>query len=166
MPSKSLLIVWHSRTGASRQMAACAAKAAAEAQPDIDVTMVRADCAVARHILAADAYLFVCPENLGTMSGQMKEFFDRNYYDCMDQLNGRAYGCIVCAGSDGQGAARQITRIVTGWRLKAVVHPLIINTDAQTAETIQMEKLLKDPQLQLARDLGAGLAAGLAIGIY
>ena len=76
---KRLLIVWHSRTGAARAMADAAARGAS-AEPGIETRMLAADAAGPDDLLAADGYLFACPENLASMSGQMKEFFDRTYY--------------------------------------------------------------------------------------
>ncbi len=55
----------------------------------------------------------------------MEDFFDRSYY-----------AALVCAGSDGSDAARQIERVCTGWRLRAVAEPLIVCTRAQTPEAI------------------------------
>lgn len=104
-----LLIVWHSRTGASEAMAR-AACAGAGGEGDGQAQLRRADAASADDLLAASAYLFVCPENLGTMSGLMKEFFDRTYYDLLGRIEGRAYASIIAAGSDGAGAQRQLDR--------------------------------------------------------
>ena len=60
------------------------------------------------------------------MAGLMKDFFDRCYYPALGRIEGRPYAVMVCAGSDGSGAARQIERICTGWRLKAVAPALIV----------------------------------------
>jgi multimeric flavodoxin WrbA len=87
-------------------------------------------------VLAADGYLFVTPENLGAMSGLLKDFFDRSYYAALERINGRPYASLICAGSDGSNAARQIARIATGWRLKAIAEPLIVCTHAQTPPAI------------------------------
>jgi multimeric flavodoxin WrbA len=162
---KTLLIVWHSRTGGARQMAEAAEKAAGE-EPQAQVRMLAAAEAQPEDLTAADGYLFVCPENLAAMSGQMKEFFDRCYYPCLELLNGRPYAAMICAGSDGTGAARQLARIATGWRLKAVAEPLIVNVSAQTPEAIQAQKRLTEAQLAPCAELGAALAAGLAIGVF
>ena len=62
----------------------------------------------ARRVCVASAYIFVAPENLGALSGTMKEFFDRTYYGVLDRVSGRPYAAIIAAGSDGQGAARQL----------------------------------------------------------
>jgi multimeric flavodoxin WrbA len=162
---KTLLIVWHSRTGASRQMAE-AARAAAEATGEAAVRMLAADEVAAEDLLSADGYLFVGPENLAALSGAMKELFDRTYYACLDRLNGRPYAHLIAAGSDGEGAARQLARIATGWRLKAVAPPLIVPTHAQTAQAIWAEKRLTEAQLQPCAELGAALASGLALGVF
>jgi len=96
----------------------------------------------------------------------MKEFFDRCYYPCLERLNGRPYAAMICAGSDGSGAARQLARIATGWRLKAVAEPLIVNVSAQTPEAILAQKSLTREQLVPCAELGATLAAGLAMGVF
>lgn len=162
---KSLLIVYHSRTGGSRQMAQ-AAQAAAKAGGEAEIRCLEATTAEADDLLAADGYLFVCPENLAAISGEMKAFFDRAYYPVLGRLEGRPYALMVCAGSDGENAARQMARIATGWRLKAVADPLIVCTHAQTPEAILAEKHITAPDLDRCADLGAALAAGLALGIY
>src|ERR1700733_10573745 len=124
---RTLLIVYHSMTGGTLQMARAAAEAAG-AEPDLEVSMLRAADAQASDVLGADGYLFATPENLAAMSGQMKDFFDRTYYPVLDRIIGRPYASMICAGSDGHNAARQIARIVTGWRLRAVAEPLIVCT--------------------------------------
>ncbi|MFN3582880.1 NAD(P)H-dependent oxidoreductase [Phenylobacterium sp.] len=162
---KRLLIVWHSRTGAARAMAEAAARGAG-AEAGVDVLLRRAEDAQAADLLAADGYLFACPENLAAMSGEMKAFFDRTYYTVLDRLNGRPYAAMIAAGSDGTAAARQLARIVTGWRLKPIAEPLILNTAAQTPEAILAEKHPTDADLAPCADLGAAMAAGLAMGLF
>ena len=162
---KSLLIVWHSRTGGAEQMAHAAAEAA-RAEGGVRVSISSAAEATAQQVLDADGYLFAAPENLATLSGAMKEFFDRIYYAALDRINGRPYAALICAGSDGSGAARQLQRICTGLRLREVAPPLIVNTDAQTAERILAPKRIAAADLQRCRDVGAALAAGLAAGVF
>jgi multimeric flavodoxin WrbA len=162
---KRLLVVWHSHTGGARQMAEAAA-AAARAEAGIEVQVRHAPQAGAGDVLAADGYIFATPENLATMSGLMKDFFDRIYYSTLDRLNGRPYAALICAGSDGTGAVRQIERIATGLRLKAVAPPLIVITHAQTPEAILAPKTIAPDDLSRCAEVGAGLAAGLAAGIF
>ncbi|HEV2532839.1 flavodoxin family protein [Phenylobacterium sp.] len=162
---KTLLIVWHSRTGAARRMAQ-AAVAGAASEREVAVRLRPAQEADAADLLAADGYLFACPENLASMSGEMKAFFDRTYYPCLERLNGRPYAAMIAAGSDGTGAARQLARIAAGWRLKAIAEPLIVGTQAQTPEAILAAKTLTEAQLAPCTELGAALASGLALGVF
>lgn len=164
--SASLLIVWHSRTGAGEQMASAAYQAACAAEPGLAIRIARCEHVDAAMMKSAGAYLFVCPENLASMSGAMKEFFDRNYYPLLNQISGRAYACIVCAGSDGTGAVRQLTTIATGWRLKSIQDAIIINTAAQSEEQILALKTVNATSLAKASDTGAALACGMAMGIF
>jgi NAD(P)H-dependent FMN reductase len=162
---KTLLIVWHSRTGAGRAMAEAALEGAAQ-EPEVRIGLVAAEAAEAQDLLDADGYLFVCPENLASMSGQMKEFFDRTYYPVLDRIQGRPYAAMIAAGSDGSGAARQIARIATGWRLRQVAEPVIVGTHAQTPEAILAEKQLSAQELAPCAELGQAMAAGLALGVF
>ncbi len=157
----SLAIVWHSRTGASEALARAAARGAGDG-----ARLIAAADAQAGDLLAAGGFLFICPENLGAMSGQMKELFDRTYYPLLGQVEGRPYASIISAGSDGAGAQRQLDRIVTGWRLRRVAEPLIVNLAAQTPAEILAAKTVPASQLDLAADLGMALAQGLEHGIF
>lgn len=158
---KTLLIAWHSRTGASQAMAQAAADGAGQA-----ALVLYAEDVTPERILGSDAYLFVCPENLASMSGLMKEMFDRCYYPVLGKVEGRAYATAIAAGSDGEGAQRQIDRIAKGWRLRRVAEPLIINFNAQSPEAILTDKSPEAEQLARCRELGAGLMEGLALGVF
>jgi len=162
---KTLLIVYHSTTGGTRQMANAAA-AGATGEGSVHVRLLHATEASARDVLSADAYIFATPENLAAISGLMKDFFDRTYYDTLGQINGNPYATMICAGSDGQNAARQIERIATGWRLKTIAPPLIICTHAQTKDEILSPKHIPPQDLAQCNELGAAMAAGLALGIF
>lgn len=141
------------------------ARAAAEGAGE-HATLMRAEDVTPVDLLNAKGYLFVCPENLASMSGLMKEMFDRCYYEVLGRIEGRAYATIVAAGSDGEGAQRQIDRIITGWRLKRVAEPMIFNFDAQTPERILASKKVPQGALSSCKDVGAALAEGLASGIF
>jgi len=162
---KTMLIVYHSMTGGTKQMADAAA-AGARTEPELTVSLLRAAEAGPADVLAADGYLFATPENLAAMSGLMKDFFDRTYYAALDRLNGRPYAALVCAGSDGRQAAAQIERIATGWRLSAVAEPLIVCTHAQAPEAILKPKQISRGDLERCEEIGATLAAGIAMGIF
>src|ERR1017187_9307249 len=153
-------------TGGTLQMANAAAAGAVGAESALHVSLLQAANASVAHVLGADGYVFASPENLAAMSGQMKDFFDRVYYAALDRLNGRPYAVMVCAGSDGRNAAQQIERIATGWRLKAIAHPLIVCTHAQTPDQILRPKQIPAANLKQCEELGATLAAGTALGMY
>lgn len=154
-----LLVIWHSRTGASEAMA----RAAAEAE---GARLVRAGDASAEMLLAAGGYLFAGPENLASLSGEMKEMFDRTYYPVLGRIEGRPYATIIAAGSDGEGAQRQIDRIATGWRLKRVAEPMIINFSAQTPDEILAQKQVPEQRLAECRVLGEALVQGMRLGVF
>ena len=162
---KTLLIVYHSLTGGTAQMAQ-AAQAGAQSVPGVSTLWLHAAQASPPQVLQADGYLFATPENLAAMSGMLKDFFDRCYYPVLDRISGRPYASLVCAGSDGAGAARQIARIATGWRLKAVAEPLIVCTHAQTPEAILAAKQIGKHDLERCHALGEALAQGLALGVF
>ena len=164
--SKTLLIVYHSMTGGTRQMAEAARDGAAAEGQGVQVRLLHACEAGPDDVLSADGYLFATPENLAAISGQLKDFFDRSYYAALDRINGRPYASLICAGSDGQNAARQIARIATGWRLKPVAEPLIICTHAQTTEAILAPKQIAATELEQCRALGEVIGAGLALGVF
>jgi NAD(P)H-dependent FMN reductase len=162
---KTLLIVYASVTGGARQMAEAAARGAAQ-EEGVRCRLLHADMAGADDVLAADGYIFVSPEMLAALAGQMKCFFDRVYYPALDRINGRPYALMVCAGSDGQNAVRQMIRIAAGWRLKVVAEPFIVCTRAQTPETILAPKRIGPEDLGRCADTGMALAVGLAAGIF
>ncbi|MGF9764947.1 NAD(P)H-dependent oxidoreductase [Microvirga sp. 0TCS3.31] len=162
---KTLLIVYHSMTGGTRQMVEAAARGAAS-EPTVRVHLLPAPSAQAADLLEADGYIFGMPENLAAIAGLMKDFFDRTYYPALDRINGRPYATLICAGSDGHNAARQVERIATGWRLKAIAEPLIVCTHAQTPEAILARKVIGSDDLKRCEELGAAFAAGMSIGMF
>lgn len=156
---KTLLVIWHSRTGASEQMARAAAT-----HPN--AKLLRARDVSAPDLLDASGYLFVCPENLASMSGEMKEMFDRHYYAVLGKLEGRPYGSIIAAGSDGTGAQKQLDRIATGWRLRRICDPIIKNFPTQTSEEILREKIVPSQDKEECRELGLSISEGINLGVF
>eukprot|EP01050_Picozoa_sp_SAG11_P017516 SAG11_NODE_2535_length_3245_cov_11.597584_3_plen_151_part_00 len=88
---KRLLLVWHSRSGLARAMADELERGAvavemevrkheSTATPLLALERRAAAEATVSDVLAADGFLFCAPENLASVSGEMKEFFDRSYY--------------------------------------------------------------------------------------
>lgn len=161
----TLLIIWHSRTGAARQMAQAAHDGALEIAQTLDAShrftarLCRAEQVQPADLLAAQGFIFCAPENLASLSGEMKEFFDRCYYGVLDRLNGLPYALLIAAGSDGQGAIRQAQKICTGWRLKEIAPPYIALTHAQSAEAIAAPKQIGPEDQARCKEIGGTLAA-------
>ncbi|MFC4274995.1 NAD(P)H-dependent oxidoreductase [Achromobacter aloeverae] len=133
----------------------------------LHIALMPADDVQAADLLRSEGYLFCAPENLGSLSGAMKECFDRCYYGVLDTdgaspVSGRPYGLMVSAGTDGSGAARQMERICTGWRLRLAAPPLIARNGAQTPAAILAPKTVAPEILRECRELG-GLLAGLLL---
>lgn len=166
---RQLLLIWHSRTGAARQLAEQAEEGALQVLKELGETeqvcikRLHCDQVQAQDLRDSQAYLFCAPENLSSLSGAMKECLDRNYYEVLDQLNGRPYSALISAGSDGQGAQRQLERICTGWRLELAAPIRIFNFHAQTPESILAPKTLSEEQIAQAREAGGHLAALLCL---
>lgn len=165
MASKTLIIVYHSQTGGTAQMAQAALEGAAT-EAGVQTRLLHATQATPDDVLAADGFIFATPENLAAISGLMKDFFDRCYYPALDRINGRPYALLVCAGSDGHNAVRQMDRIATGWRLRQAAQPIIVCTHAQTPEAILAPKRIEPQDLSQCCDMGAALATGLALGVF
>lgn len=152
--SKQLLIVAHVPSDNTQRMLAAVVRGASH--PDIENVSVRHVAplqATADDVLAADAIILGTPENLGYMSGAMKDFFDRVYYPCLEKTQGRPYALWIRAGSDGTGTRRAVETIVTGLRWRAAQDPLICRGEFQEAFIEQCEAL------------GLYMAAGLDTGI-
>jgi len=162
---KILLVVYHSTTGCTEQMVR-ALVAGAATEDAVRTRLLHASTAQAADVVGADGYVFATPENLAAISGLMKDFFDRCYYPALDRINGRPYATLICAGSDGWNAARQIDRIATGWRLRPVAETLVVCTHAQTPEQILAPKSVGTADLNRCRELGTALATGLSLGVF
>jgi multimeric flavodoxin WrbA len=162
---KTLLIVYHSMTGGTLQMAHAAASGA-RSETGLRVSLRRAAEAQPEDVISADGYIFATPENLAAISGMMKDFFDRTYYAAFEKINGRAFLTLVCAGSDGRNAAQQVDRIAAGWRLKPIAEPYIVCTNAQTPQQILEPKRIEEKHLRHCEELGKTMASGLAMGIF
>ncbi|ROO33772.1 flavodoxin family protein [Salinisphaera orenii] len=152
---KRLLIVAHAPSPNTGRLAEAVLRGARHP----DVTDVEAEWiapleASADDVLAADAVVLGTPENLGYMSGALKDFFDRIYYECIDHTEALPYALYVRAGRDGTGTQRAVASITTGLRWKAVCDPLICRGAFDDAFETQCE------------ELGLTLAAGLEAGIF
>jgi flavorubredoxin len=150
---KSLLIVYHSQSGASLQLA-LAARRGAQREDSVVVNWQRAWDAGLEDLQACDAVLLVAAENSATVAGGMKDFLDRTYYPAQAASLTLPCALIVSAGNDGRGAIQQVQRILSGFPLKSVAEPLVCRGEVNPA------------QLESCAELGHTLSAGLSLGIY
>lgn len=152
---KRLLVVAHAPSPNTQRLLDAVLRGARH--PDIENVEVRHVPplqAVAEDVLDADAIILGTTENLGYMSGALKDFFDRIYYPCLEKTQGRPYALWIRAGYDGTGTRRSIESIVTGLRWRAAREPLICKGEFQEVFADQCE------------ELGMYMAAGLAAGIF
>jgi len=150
---KRLSIIYHSQSGNTRQLAEAVAAGARE-EEGLIVSLKTAFNAELGDLLSADGLLFGTPENFGTMSGALKDFFDRTYYPAEPYQINLPYGVFISAGNDGSGAVREIDRIALGYPLRQVAEPLIAKGE------------ISPQHLQQCRELGLSMAAGLVMGIF
>jgi multimeric flavodoxin WrbA len=153
--SKHLLIVFHTQSGTTSRMADAVIRGASSSDVDgVEVRAVTALEADADDLLWADAFILGSPENFGYMSGAMKYFLDRVFYECVDKINGRPFALFVRAGNDGSGAISSMRRILTGLAVKEVQDPLLIAGD------------FDESRLSECEELGLTMAAGLEAGVF
>jgi hypothetical protein len=151
--SKHLLIVAHAPSDNTRTLRD-AIERGARSETEIEVRVAAPLQAGPDDVLAAQAIILGTTENLGYMSGALKDFFDRSYYPCLEKTQGLPYALHIRAGSDGTGTRRAVETITTGLRWRAVQEPLICRGTWDEAFAAQCE------------ELGAAMAAGLAAGIF
>ena len=107
-----------------------------------------------KDVLEANAIILGTTENLGYMSGALKDFFDRTYYGVIDEKQGLPLGVFIRAGLDGTGTRRAIESITGGLRWKLVQEPMILHGEWQDGFVDQVE------------ELGLAMAAGLEAGVF
>ncbi len=152
---KKLLIVAHAPSPNTTHLAEAVLKGAQH--PDID--NVTAEWippleATADDVLACDGIILGTTENLGYMSGALKDFFDRTYYKVIEEKQGLPCAVYIRAGLDGTGTRRALTSILTGLQWREVQESHLYHGDWQPAFLVQAE------------ELGMAMAAGLEAGIF
>jgi multimeric flavodoxin WrbA len=133
---------------------AVVAGASSEEIDGVELRVVRAPDGTADDVRWCDAIVVGTPENFGYMSGLIKDFFERIYYELLDETQGLPYALFVKGGHDGEGAIRSIERIVAGLKWRAMLPPLLVTGD------------LADADLERCTELGLTVAAGLEAGVF
>ena len=150
---KSLLIVYHSQSGTSAQLA-CAAWRGARLEAGIEVVAMRAWDAGTADLERASGVLLVMAENSGALCGTMKDFLDRTFYPAIARGLVLPYTLLISAGNDGRGAQRQAERILSGYPFPAAAAPVILRGKFCSAHELA------------SGELGQAFAAGLSMGIF
>jgi multimeric flavodoxin WrbA len=151
--TKHLLIIYHSQSGNTGQMAEAVLRGCQE-EAEVETRLVRAFDAGLEDLRWADGLLFGTPENFGTMSGALKDFFDRTYYPAEPYQLNLPYALFISAGNDGSGAVRDIDRIAKGYPLRKIGEPLIAKGD------------ISPQHIEQSKEFGQAMAAGLSLGIF
>lgn len=152
---KRLLIVGHAPSANTKRLRDAVVAGAQDAEAEAVEIVVKAPLeAGPQDVLAADAIILGTTENLGYMSGALKDFFDRTYYQVIEEKQGLAYGLYIRAGLDGTGTRRAVESIVGGLGWKAIQDPVLCKGEWDEAFPHQ------------CRELGMLAAAGLDAGIY
>jgi multimeric flavodoxin WrbA len=150
---KHLLIIYHTQSGNTGQMAEAVMRGSKE-EADVDTRLLSAFDAGLDDLRWADGLLFGTPENFGTMSGALKDFFDRTYYPAEPYQLNLPYALFISAGNDGSGAVRDIDRIAKGYPLRKISEPVIAKGH------------INQQHLEQCEEFGLAIAAGLSIGIF
>ena len=108
----------------------------------------------ASDVLSCGGIIIGTTENFGYMSGQIKDFFERIYYPCLEETQALPWALYVKAGLDGTGATKSIEKIVAGLKWKSIQDTLVLKGEFKP-------KFEEDCQT-----LGAGMAEGLKLGIF
>ena len=154
MPEKRLLIVAHVPSpNTTRLMEAVVAGANSPDISGVNAIAKNPFDTTSEDVMAANGIILGTTENLGYMSGALKDFFDRIYYPCLEEKQGTPYALYIRAGHDGTGTRRGVESIVTGLRWKGVQEPLILKGEWQ------------DSFVGSCMELGMAMAAGLEAGI-
>ena len=121
---------------------------------EVEVRMLTAYEAGPADLLWANGLLLGTPENFGYMSGALKDFLDRTFYEVEGKLNPLPYAVFISAGNDGSGAVRAIERIANGYPFTRVQEPIICRGEIDSGTLVKCE------------ELGMTLAAGIEMGVF
>ena len=152
--SKNLLLVAHTPSPNTERLAKAVLTGAKH--PDIEnitCTHIPPLKATPEDVLACDAIILGTTENLGYMSGALKDFFDRCYYPVLEEKQGLPCAIYIRAGHDGTGTRRALETILTGLKWKMAQDIRVLRGDWQ------------ENFIDQAEELGMYMAAGLDAGI-
>lgn len=153
--TKTLLIVGHVPSPNTRRLRdAVEAAARGLSAEGVEVRALSPFDTKPDDVLAADAIVLGTTENLGYMSGALKDFFDRCYYPVLEAKQGLPCAVYIRAKLDGTGTRRAIESILGGLRWRLVQDIVVFHGEWQDGFADQ------------AGELGQLMAAGLEAGVF
>jgi NAD(P)H-dependent FMN reductase len=152
-----LLVVWHPVPPSIHALRDAVLAGFSDAGGGLSVRSLAAPDAGPDDVEEARGLVLVTTENFGMVSGLMKDFLERIYpwFEEVPNRNpGVPYLLISKGGTDGTGAVRDITRIVSGLRWKEALPPIVVTGT------------VTDDHLASVREQAAALAAGVETGVF
>ncbi len=155
--SGHLLVVWHPVPPSIHALRDAVLAGVHDAGDALIVRSLSAPDAGVDDVEAAAGAILVTTENFGMVSGLMKDFLERIYpwfEEVPNRRPGLPYLLISKGASDGTGAVRDVSRILTGLRWKEALPPIVIAGS------------LTDAHVAHVREQAATLAAGVETGVF
>jgi len=152
-----LLVVWHPVPPSIHVLRDAVVAGVGDAGDPMPVRSLAAPDAGIDDVEGAVGAVLVTTENFGMVSGLMKDFLERIYpwfEEVPNRRPGLPYLLLSKGGSDGTGAVRDVTRILTGLRWKPALPPIVIAGS------------LTDEHVAHVREQAATLAAGIDSGVF
>ena len=150
--TRSVLLVYHSQSGASAALARAAGEGLAAS--GIEAVSARAEDVGAAQVASCDGLVLVAAENSGRLAGGMKDFLDRVFYPLNRREDVKPYVLLISAGNDGRGARDEVQRILRGIPFTEAMEPQIIRG------------LPGSDELQKVKEAAEAFGAGLEMGIF
>ncbi len=128
-----------------------------DAATDLGVVSRAAPDAGVDDVEGAVGAVLLTTEHFGAVAGLFKDLLERIYPWFEERPNrnpGLPYLLVSKGGSDGTGAVRDVTRILTGLRWREVLPPIVVRGH------------LTDEQRAAVREAAATLAIGVDTGVF
>ena len=154
MTTKKLLIIAHAPSPNTQRLRDAIVEGAGQAEAEgVEIIAKSPFDTEPEDVLSAQAIILGTTENLGYMSGALKDFFDRIYYPCLEHTEAMPFATYIRAGLDGTGTRNAIGKITTGLKWKPVQETIILHGEYLAEFEDQCEEL----GMLMAASLEAGI---------